>query len=58
MTDEYNAGVMGCAGDRLARTPDLDALAARGVRFDAHYCSSPICTPARQTFTTGKYVSQ
>jgi hypothetical protein len=58
MTDEHNAGVMGCAGDPLARTPHLDALAARGVLFTAHYCSSPICIPSRQSFTTGKYVSR
>ena len=58
MTDEHNAGVMGCAGDRLARTPHLDALAARGVLFSAHYCASPICVPSRQSFTTGKYVSR
>lgn len=57
MSDEHHAGVMGCAGDKIARTPNLDALAARGVLFPAHYCSSPICTPSRQTFTTGKYVS-
>lgn len=57
MSDEHNAGVMGCAGDPIARTPNLDALAARGVLFSAHYCSSPICTPSRQTYTTGKYVS-
>jgi choline-sulfatase len=58
MTDEHNAGVMGCVGDPLARTPNLDALAARGVLFTAHYCSSPICVPSRQSFTTGKYVSR
>ncbi len=57
MTDEHHAGVMGCDGNRLARTPNLDGLAAKGVRFSAHYCASPICTPSRQTFTTGKYVS-
>jgi len=58
MSDEHNASVMGCAGDRLARTPNLDALAARGLLFDAHYCASPICIPSRQSFTTGKYVSR
>ena len=45
-------------GDLLARTPNLDELAARGIIFDAHYCASPICTPTRQTFTTGKHVSR
>lgn len=57
MTDEHHAGVMGCAGNALARTPSLDALAAKGILFSAHYCASPICTPSRQSFTTGKYVS-
>ncbi|MBA4192410.1 MAG: hypothetical protein C0467_30960 [Planctomycetaceae bacterium] len=57
MSDEHNASVMGCAGNKVARTPHLDVLASRGVIFDAHYCSSPICTPSRQSFTTGKYVS-
>ena len=58
MSDEHNAHVMGCDGNPLARTPNLDALAARGVLFLAHYCSSPICIPSRQTFTTGKYASR
>ena len=58
MSDEHNAGVLRCAGDSLARTPNLDELAARGIIFDAHYCASPICTPTRQTFTTGKHVSR
>ncbi|MBL9208210.1 MAG: sulfatase-like hydrolase/transferase [Opitutaceae bacterium] len=57
MSDEHHAGVMGNSGDSVARTPHLDRLARSGVKFDAHYCSSPICTPSRQTFTTGKYVS-
>lgn len=57
MTDEHNAGVMGCAGDSLARTPNLDSLAKKGVIFNAFYCQSPICIPSRQSFTTGKYVS-
>jgi len=58
MSDEHNAGVMGCAGNTIIRTPNLDALAARGIRFEGHYCSSPICTPSRQSFTTGKYLNQ
>ncbi len=57
MTDEHHAHMLGCAGNALARTPHLDALAARGVLFTAHYCASPICIPSRQSFTTGKYVS-
>ncbi len=57
MTDEYNAGVMGVAGDKIVRTPNLDALAARGVLFNTQYCTSPICMPSRHSLTTGKYVS-
>jgi choline-sulfatase len=36
MTDEHNAAVMGCAGDKIARTPHLDNLASQGILFDAH----------------------
>lgn len=57
ITDEHNAIIMGCAGDKLIRTPHLNNLASQGVLFNAHYCSSPICIPSRQSLTTGKYVS-
>lgn len=56
-TDEFHADRMGCAGDPIVRTPNLDALAARGVRFNGQYCASPICMPSRHSLTTGKYVS-
>jgi len=55
MSDEHNARVMGAAGHPLAQTPHLDRLAARGTRFTAAYCTSPICVPARAGFATGKY---
>lgn len=57
MTDEHNARVMGAAGDKIVRTPNLDALAASGILFNTQYCSSPICMPSRHSLTTGKYVS-
>lgn len=57
ISDEQNAGIMGCAGDPWVNTPNLDNLAAGGILFDAHYCSSPICAPSRQSLTMGKYVS-
>ena len=37
-----------------ARTPNLDRLASEGVRFAAHHCNSPVCTPSRQSFLTGQ----
>jgi len=54
MSDEHQARALGCAG-HFAQTPNLDALAARGVRFTRAYTPSPICVPARAAFATGRY---
>lgn len=54
MGDDHAPYVMGAYGNRLARTPNLDRLAARGVRFDRAYANSPVCTPSRQSLITGK----
>ena len=51
MSDEHNARAP-------ALTPNLDRLAARGARFSAAYCTSPICVPSRAGFATGKYPHQ
>jgi choline-sulfatase len=53
MSDQHNANVMGCAGDPVVQTPNLDALASRGVVLDNLYCPSPICAPSRMSFMTG-----
>jgi choline-sulfatase len=58
MSDEHNAGVLGCAGNEIIRTPNLDALAGRGVVFENCYCNSPLCVPSRLSFTSGKYASR
>lgn len=58
MSDEHDPRVMGCAGHPLVKTPHLDALAARGVRFPNAYTPSPICVPARAAFATGLRVHQ
>ena len=58
MSDEHSTKVLGCHGSRLAHTPHIDALAARGTRFSNAYCCNPICIPARATFATGKYTHQ
>lgn len=47
------ASWMGCAGHPLVKTPNLDALARSGVRFDRAYCNHPTCAPARATMLTG-----
>lgn len=56
MSDEHDPRMMGCAGHPLVRTPNLDALAARGTHFVNAYTPSPICVPARAAFATGRRV--
>ena len=56
MADEFARHTMGCAGHPLVQTPNLDRLAARGVRFTQAYTNSPICVPARAAMHTGRYV--
>lgn len=58
MSDEHDPRIMGCAGHPFVKTPHLDALAARGVRFSNAYTPSPICVPARAAFATGMRVHQ
>ena len=57
LSDQHAPDVMACAGDPVVRTPNLDALAARGVRFDNAYCAAPICVPSRMTMLTGRHCS-
>jgi arylsulfatase A-like enzyme len=54
MADDHAGYVLGADGNRLAETPNLDALAAEGMRFARHYCNSPVCTPSRQGLLTGQ----
>lgn len=56
MADQHRADVLGCAGDPTVQTPQLDALAAEGVRFARVSCQGPLCMPARASFLTERYV--
>jgi choline-sulfatase len=56
MSDEHQNLALGCAGHPFVKTPHLDALAKRGIRFTKGYTPSPICVPARASFATGRYV--
>lgn len=58
MSDEHTKAVTGCYGHPFISTPNIDALAAGGTRFDAAYTVCPVCVPARASFATGKYVHQ
>lgn len=55
MSDQHNAGSMGCAGHPNVKTPNLDGIASRGVRFTRAYCNNPICAPSRISFVSGQY---
>ncbi len=58
MSDEHNPKIMGASGHPVIKTPNLDALAARGTMFTSAYTTSPVCVPARAAFAVGKYVHQ
>jgi len=58
MSDEHNPLMLGCHGHPMVKTPHMDRLAARGVRFSDASCNSPICVPSRASFATGRYVHQ
>jgi arylsulfatase A-like enzyme len=46
---------LGCYGERLVRTPNLDGMAAQGVRFEHAFATAPVCSAARSAFNTGMY---
>jgi arylsulfatase A-like enzyme len=56
MADQMRWDVLSCAGHPICRTPVLDAMAERGVRFANFYSASPVCTPARYSIFNGRHV--
>ena len=55
LTSEDHSPTMGCYGDKLARTPNVDALAAKGMLFNRAWSCYPVCAPARTTIISGIY---
>jgi len=55
LTDDQGYGDLSCMGATDFRTPHIDALAARGVRFTNWYSNSPVCSPSRASLLTGRY---
>ena len=55
LTSEDHGPEMGCYGDELAVTPNVDALAKKGMLFDLAWSCAPVCAPARTCIITGMY---
>jgi arylsulfatase A-like enzyme len=54
ITDQHRADYLGCYGHKILKTPHIDSIAERGVRFDNFYVSNPVCMPNRATLMTGR----
>lgn len=55
LADDLGYGDLGCYGQQKIKTPNLDKLAARGMRFTQHYSGSSVCAPSRSSLMTGQH---
>ncbi len=58
MCDQMISSVLRPWGNRIAKTPHIDALAARGAVFENHYCNFPLCAPSRASMLTGRLATR
>ena len=56
MADQLRHDYLGCTGHPTIKTPNIDALATRGVTFTRTYCQAAVCGPSRMSFYTGRYM--
>ncbi len=54
ITDQQRADHLGCAGNSVLQTPNINRIASQGVRFENAFVSNPLCMPARATLFTGR----
>lgn len=57
ITDQQSASMMSCADNPYVKTPNMDWLSSRGIRFEHAYCTNPVCVPSRFSLMTGRYPS-
>lgn len=57
-SDQQRWDTLGCYGQRLDVTPNLDALAAGGTRYENAFTCQPVCGPARACLQTGRYATE
>ena len=58
LTDDQGIWAAGCYGNPEIRTPNIDRLAETGMRFENFFVATPVCSPSRATFFTGRIPSQ
>src|SRR5687768_6720847 len=56
LADDLGYGDLGCYGQKVVATPNIDRLAAEGIRFTQVYCGSTVCAPSRCALMTGYHM--
>ena len=55
ISDDLTATALSCYGNKVCHTPNIDRIAARGIRFTRAYCQGTYCGPSRASFMSGYY---